>query len=182
MIRGKFVNLRLFTEEDLKIYEQHVNDIAEIGEFWPLALASEKDLKDYWKESGFWGPKSGKILITDKHNKILGNINYFKGIPYVDGFELGYRIFRPEDRGKGYTSEAVRLFCSYLFSARPINRIQACADVNNIGSIKVMEKCGFKKEGTMRKAMFNRGEYRDVVIYSLLRDECPLLEEITQMR
>ena len=57
MIRGNYINLRLFKDEDLKIYEQHVNEIAEIGEFWPLGMASEQDLYQAYKENGFWGSK-----------------------------------------------------------------------------------------------------------------------------
>jgi RimJ/RimL family protein N-acetyltransferase len=34
-----------------------------------------------------------------------------------------------------------------------------------------LEKAGFKKDGTMRKYFFLRGELRDVYVYSILREE-----------
>jgi ribosomal-protein-alanine N-acetyltransferase len=43
--------------------------------------------------------------------------------------------------------------------------------VRNVGSQKVLEKAGFKMEGTIRKAFFLRGYLRDSILYSILRDE-----------
>jgi ribosomal-protein-alanine N-acetyltransferase len=50
-------------------------------------------------------------------------------------------------------------------------RIQACTDVRNAASQKVLEKTSFKKEGTMRKYLFIGGEVRDAYLYSILREE-----------
>jgi len=50
-------------------------------------------------------------------------------------------------------------------------RIQAHIDPRNITSQKVAEKAGFEKEGTIRKSMFIRGEWRDMILYSILREE-----------
>jgi len=75
-------------------------------------------------------------------------------------------------------SEALLLFCAYMFSIRPINRIQVNMMEGNIASERVAIKCGFTYEGTMRKATFNQGEYHNLKLYSLLREECPPLESL----
>jgi RimJ/RimL family protein N-acetyltransferase len=59
----------------------------------------------------------------------------------------------------------------YLFLSRDIVRIQAHTDLRNVASQKVLEKVGFKKEGTIRKNLFVRGEWRDAYLYSILREE-----------
>jgi len=41
----------------------------------------------------------------------------------------------------------------------------------NVASQKVLEKNGFKKEGTIRKSFFAKGEWRDMLLYSILREE-----------
>jgi len=58
-----------------------------------------------------------------------------------------------------------------LFLSKDTMRIQAQTDPGNIASHKVLEKAGFKKEGTLRKSFFMRGELRDCYIYSILREE-----------
>jgi RimJ/RimL family protein N-acetyltransferase len=77
----------------------------------------------------------------------------------------------PNERGKGYCTEAVRIIIDYLFLSRDVVRIQAQTETGNLASQKVLEKAGFKKEGTMRKCDFSRGELRDTHLYSILREE-----------
>jgi RimJ/RimL family protein N-acetyltransferase len=77
----------------------------------------------------------------------------------------------PNERGKGYCSEAVKIMVDYLFLSKDIGRIQAQTDPRNVASQKVLEKAGFKKEGTLRRNFFTRGEWRDAYIYSILREE-----------
>jgi RimJ/RimL family protein N-acetyltransferase len=43
--------------------------------------------------------------------------------------------------------------------------------VRNLASQKVLEKAGFKREGILRKSAFERGEWRDFYVYSILREE-----------
>jgi aminoglycoside 6'-N-acetyltransferase len=79
---------------------------------------------------------------------------------------------KPSERNKGYTTEAVRLLVDYLFSTKKeIERIESVTDVENMPSQRVLEKNGFKREGMLRKRFFNKGQYRNEYMYSLLREE-----------
>ena len=84
--------------------------------------------------------------------------------------EIGYSLV-PNERGKGNGTEAVEIMVDYLFLSKNIMRVQACTDTRNLASQKVLEKAGFKKEGTMRKYLFVRGQLRDACLYSVLREE-----------
>ena len=84
--------------------------------------------------------------------------------------EIAYGL-NPNERGKGYGTEAVQLVVDYLFLSKDLARIQAIADVRNKASQRVLEKAGFQREGTIRKSIFNRGELRDYYLYSILREE-----------
>jgi aminoglycoside 6'-N-acetyltransferase len=60
----------------------------------------------------------------------------------------------------------------YLFLTREIIRIQAVINKKDTASRRVLEKSGFKKEGTLRKALWNaEGKLADGNIYSILREE-----------
>lgn len=43
--------------------------------------------------------------------------------------------------------------------------------IENIGSARVMEKCGMKYEGILREHMYAKGHYDDLKMYSILRKE-----------
>jgi RimJ/RimL family protein N-acetyltransferase len=84
--------------------------------------------------------------------------------------EIGYGMI-PNERGKGYCTEAVKIAVDYLFLSKPIVRIQAHTNVRNVASQRVLEKAGFEKEGIVRKRIFVRGEWKDEFLYSILREE-----------
>ncbi|MDF2592123.1 MAG: rimL [Clostridia bacterium] len=178
MIHGKLINLRAVKQSDLDELIVLQSDVVERGEFLNPNIVNEVLFKKNYQETGFMNEEFGRLLITDKNGKLLGDIAYFKGVGYLPGYEIGYNMFKREDRGKGYTSEALKLFAAYLFEVKTIHRLEVHADKDNIGSRRVAEKSGFTFEGIKRQAVFSRGKYCDLAIYSLLRDECPSFTEM----
>jgi [ribosomal protein S5]-alanine N-acetyltransferase len=180
MLQGKKINLRLMKMEDLEQYVDNYNNLAERGYYYPQNLLSIEKYKRDMAENNCWSNDWGNLQIVTKDNKILGTIAFFKPSDYQTGLEIGYKIDKKENRGKGYGSEALLLFSAYLFALKPINRIEINAAKDNIASYRIAEKCGFQYEGTMRKAVFFSGEEHDLVKYSLLKAECPLLKDLIQ--
>lgn len=82
--------------------------------------------------------------------------------------ELGY-VLNKNYWSKGYMTEACKEFIKYLFEKKNIHRIEAMADVRNIASQKVMEKCLMTYEGTLRELFFRKGQYVSFKIYSILQ-------------
>jgi [ribosomal protein S5]-alanine N-acetyltransferase len=178
MIQGKLINLRVVKQSDLEEIISLHSDTLERGEFLNPNMINEVLYRKRYQETGFWNEEFGSLIITDKSGRLVGEISYFKGVHYMPGFEIGYNIFRREDRGKGYTSEALKLFSAYLFEIKNIHRLEIHADNGNIGSRKVAEKCGFTYEGMKRQAVHTRGIYSDLAIYSMLQHECPSFTEM----
>jgi [ribosomal protein S5]-alanine N-acetyltransferase len=178
MIKGKAINLRTVRQDDLEEILLLINDLSNTGLYWNVILKSEPLFKKRYQETGFWNDEFGTMIITDKNDRLIGDITYFKGVWYLPGYEVGYRIFKEEDRGKGYTTEALKIFVAYLFELKPINRIEIQLSKDNIPSRRVAEKCGFKYEGLKRQAVFSRGKYHDSELFSLIREECQSLEQV----
>ena len=176
MITGKNIILRTVHPDELDSLYERIHDINEKGPFWHLTIQSAAEFTKEYNQNGFWSMAEGRMLILTKEGLMIGELLYFKGLDYQSGYEVGYELFNKEYSGTGYMSEALLLFCAYMFSVRPINRIQVNVMEGNTGSSKVVEKCGFAYEGTMRQATFHRGEYHNLKLYSLLREECPLLD------
>ncbi len=179
MLRGRRVTLRLICEEDLPLLWRLGNDINAKGSFWPAELYTETELKQKFNEHGLWQDTAGTMLIIDAQtDRLLGELYYFKGLLYQAGLEVGYRLYSPEDRGKGYMTEALRLFVAFLFASQPLPRLQLNVLKGNQGSRIVAERCGFQYEGTLRQAVFHMGTYLDLEMFSLLCSEAPSLEAL----
>jgi len=59
----------------------------------------------------------------------------------------------------------------YGFDVLALNRLWATVWTENIGMRRVNEHCGMQEEGTLRKDVLSHGEYRDRIVYGILRDE-----------
>ena len=167
MFEGKLVNLRIAEKEDLPLLTEWVNKLEVFGEYNPLFQMTRTDF-----EKIFEGPHEEKLFIVEKKDgSKIGFIEHFYVLhPAGRQLEIGYTLI-PNERGKGYCSEAAKIMVDYLFLSKDIERIQAQTDPRNLASHRVLEKLGFKKEGTLRRSFFMRGAWRDAYIYSILREE-----------
>jgi len=170
MITGKLVTLTLVREKHLDELYELTTALDNRGPFVPLTLAAEPRFRAQFKETGFWTDEFGRMLIMHA-GQMVGSIWYHRTAPYSDTLELGFAIFREADRGKGFMTEAVRLFTDYLFATRKVHRIEMRVLEANLGSVHVAKKVGFSKEGCLRGAFFQSGEHKDLHLYSLLRTD-----------
>lgn len=80
---------------------------------------------------------------------------------------LGYSLDQ-EHNGKGYTTEATNLVVNYAFEILKLHRIEAGVMPVNIGSIRVLEKAGFHKEGIAKKNVKINGSWEDHQMLAIL--------------
>ena len=84
--------------------------------------------------------------------------------------EIGYWLAEPFWR-KGITTLALKKFTEYAFNNFSLNRIYANVFEGNDASEKVLLKAGYRKEATLRKAVFKEGKFLDQYIYTILKEE-----------
>jgi RimJ/RimL family protein N-acetyltransferase len=171
MLRGKSITLRPVLETDLEqLYAFHI-DIDNRGDFFPRSILSQPAFRKQFEETGFWSKEDGMLVMVSPTDEILGHIEFFKTVNYLDEYELSYQVYAPEQRGKGVTTEAINLLVRYLFEAKRVNRIRLVIHRDNLASRRLAEKSGFKHEGTARGAWYHKGAHRDVEIYAILHDD-----------
>lgn len=148
----------------MPLLQEWVNNLNIEGEYEPITQETIKDLEKQYDDlkEGQW------FFIEKKDGKKIGYVAHFVSMGKQKA--IGYALL-PEERDKGYGTEAATIMVDYLFLSKNIIRIQAGIRPDNIASQKVLEKVGFKKEGILRKCFFSRGELRDTAIFSILREE-----------
>jgi RimJ/RimL family protein N-acetyltransferase len=91
-------------------------------------------------------------------------------------FEIGYWV-RQDAEGNGFVRETVQLLTRFAFDKLDANRVQVRMDTRNDRSRRVVERLGFVREGTLRRALpAPDGEPADVHVYALLPEEYDALE------
>ncbi len=163
MLEGKNVNLRIVEKQDLPILIEWLNNVDFRGRFDNPKQETMTDLERRYNNT----KDEQWFFIEKKDGTKIGFISHFLS---ADETEIGYNIV-PNERNKGYASEAIRIIVDYLFLSKDIMRIQAIADTENLHSWKAIEKAGFKREGLLRRTCYIRGSWRDDFIYSIIREE-----------
>ena len=169
MLEGKTVNLRIIEKEDFPLLIEWVNKLEYWGEFFSPTQTSRTEIEKNLSEPGQFEFKT--FVIEKKDETTVGWISFFYALnPGWKTLEIGYSLI-PNERRKGYCTEAAQIIVDYLFLSKEAACIQATTHIKNTASQRVLEKTGFRREGIMRKRDFVRGEWTDVALFSILREE-----------
>ena len=116
-------------------------------------------------------PKSYTLAIEDNLSpKFLGLIGLKIGSEKYKRGEVWFKI-HPNYWNMGYGTEALRLLLDFAFDTLELHRIEAGCAVDNIGSIKVLEKCGMKREGRGRQVLPLKSGWSDNFEYAILESD-----------
>ena len=119
-----------------------------------------------------WEEGTGtRWIISQKNgNDFIGEIGFYDYKKDHKKAEIGYKLARRHWR-KGYMSEALVAMLDYMYNNLELNRVQALVDPRNPASFLLLEKHGFQREGVLRDYEFERGDYVDLIMLSILRKE-----------
>lgn len=93
---------------------------------------------------------------------LVDSKNHFAEIEYCIGSKFQCR---------GYATEATKAVIDFGFNEMNLHKVQICTKTINIPSKRVIEKCGFTYEGTLRDYFCMNGEYVGRLYFSILRSE-----------
>jgi RimJ/RimL family protein N-acetyltransferase len=128
-----------------------------------------------WLADGVHAPRragSGvHLMMLDRATgKVVGSISLFHADWEVRSAEIGYGV-SVDVRGKGYATEALAAVSRWALSSGGIQRAWLTANTDNLPSVRVAEKAGFTREGTLRRAALEDDGLHDQALFSLLDDE-----------
>jgi len=108
-------------------------------------------------------------ICEKKSDKLIGYIGFWS-IDYTHfRTEIGYSLHQDYHR-KGYLTEALNTLTHFTFNQLGIHSVLADADVKNVATIKLLEKCGFKKEAHFKESFYFDGKFLDSAIYCKVKN------------
>mgnify|MGYP004512002771 CR=1 FL=1 len=167
--------LRKFTINDAKDMYNNYGSDSKVSKY--LAWNTHQSIKDsilyikgvlkqYKSDSTYcWG------VFLKPDNVLIGAISVIDLDVKNQTAEIGY-CYGSKWWGNGYATESFKRVIQFLFDEVSVETIYADHCLSNLASGKVMEKCGLKKEGILRKRMYDKeGILNDLVSYSILKGE-----------
>lgn len=113
-----------------------------------------------------------QFVVEDRESTIVGDIGVNFESPLPRQVEIGYSL-HPDHWGRGYASEALAALLDHLFASRDLHRAIAITGAENHRSRTLLERLGFRHEGTMIQSWWERDEERwsDEVAYAVINSE-----------
>lgn len=164
------VRLRTVTEIDLPDYVRWLNDpevtAFTLREFPGLTLEAERE----WFARKTAPDSQDRPFAIEVDGRLIGQCELHveeSGLTAFYGIVIGDKTAWSRGYGTAATREALRIG----FEEMGLQRIWLNVGSHNPRGIRCYEKVGFRREGVMRRARLKRGQWIDVVVMAMLRDE-----------
>ncbi|MFZ2509047.1 MAG: GNAT family N-acetyltransferase [Steroidobacteraceae bacterium] len=152
------------------------------------AIFSDPEVMRYWSTLPMSDIAQARRLIADIHDgfrtqrlfqwgvarleddRIVGTCTLFAINQSQGRAEIGYALGRGF-WGRGYMNEALTALLDFAFGSLSMRRLEADVDPRNTGSLRALERLGFRREGLLRERWRVNGESQDSVVLGLLGDD-----------
>ena len=111
------------------------------------------------------------LVFRESDDAMIGGVtlaNVRRGI--VQAGTIGYWVGEPFAH-RGYMTHALRALLPTLFGEINLHRVEAACIPTNAASVRVLEKCGFTREGLARRYLCINGAWQDHLLFGLLNDD-----------
>jgi ribosomal-protein-alanine N-acetyltransferase len=113
------------------------------------------------------------LVFRSSDNALVGGLtvaNIRRGVAQAGS--LGYWIGKKFAR-QGLMTAAVRVLIPLAFDSLRLHRLEAACIPNNVASVRLLEKTGFRREGYAREYLCINGVWADHLLFARLRDDTP---------
>ena len=166
------VYLRAFEPDDYKISIEWRRD----PQIWSMLggtryyVSSAYEKK--WIEDTITQTKDIKHAICLIENDLyIGNV-YITDINYINRTCRSHVLIGNKDYwGNGYAGEALRQLLEFVFKERGMNRVEALVLEDNIQSIKMLKRIGYRQDGILRQSVYKNGGFKNQIVLSILASD-----------
>lgn len=162
----ELVTLRPIEEGDLNVWYSYLS-IPSVVEHTSWNLESAQELSMYvWHREAFTPSTLLRFAIALRTtNELVGTAGFHTVSPQNRSAELAYDL-SPSVWGKGIATSIANALVSWAHQHVGVLRVQSTVLESNGRSAKVLERCGFEREGLLRSYRIVRGEPGDFIMYA----------------
>lgn len=166
---AQWAELRETNRDFLQPFEPTWFEGATSQNFFERRLSRQK--LDWQNDRGY------AFFIFTHDNRLIGGLNLNHVCRGAAQYAtLGYWLGE-DAQGQGYMQEALELVMEFAANALGLHRLQAAVMPHNERSFKLLERCGFKREGFAEAYVSINGEWADHYLYGRTLDALQILPE-----
>jgi [ribosomal protein S5]-alanine N-acetyltransferase len=168
------LRLRPFDESDFEAVHSYARE-PQVCRFQSWGPNSEEDTRAFLARA--------VACATDEHSRdfefavverqsecVIGGCGLHPRRVELWEYEIGWTL-NPEFWRRGFGSEAARAVVEFAFRDLSAHRLYALIDPENTASIQLAERLGFHREGHQRQDRLVRGDWRDSLVFGLIKSD-----------
>lgn len=178
LLEGETCYLRILNEDDAVIFTDVLSKNREYwsvfeprqeARFFTVATQREKIRESLYQMRDRREYNFG--IFDSLTGELIGHVSLYsiKRLPFSSGF-IGYSIDERQT-GRGIGTEAVKLVTKFAFEKVALHRVEAYVSPRNTGSVIVLERSGYLREGLLRQLLYINGVWEDHYMYSILEED-----------
>ncbi|MGH3858430.1 GNAT family N-acetyltransferase [Actinokineospora sp.] len=166
---GNLVSLRRITDPDYELLVSWLDGTAGVYANGGSPFCTAAELKEQTEAGG-----STYLMVVTPEGERVGAVSW-RTLSYIGNYSVGLVIGDPAAWTKGYGAAAWGLLLKHLFHTLNAHRVEVTTGVYNRETMKIVARGILTLEGILRDYAFIDGEYHDIVVCSLLREEYDVL-------
>ncbi len=161
------ITLRPLEPEDIDILYRWENDMS----IWEVSNTktpfSKHILAQYILESAkdIYESKQLRLMIQNENMEVVGAVDLFDFEPYHLRAGVGVLIHKTTDKNKGYASDALQAMWNYAYEILGLKQLYANITSDNVISLRLFEKAGFKKVGVKTDWIRTPSGWKDEILF-----------------
>ncbi len=171
MIHGKKVQIRLLEASDLEQIAKWRNQ-SRVAKWFFNAMPFALSEQERWYQGYLNDPAQRMFIVENLEGGPIGTLALVNIDQRNQSAELGRIVIGEDDYlGNGFCGDAIRALLRFSFNEMNLNRVYAEVLGDNDTALALYERCGFKREGIKRNAIFKAGMFQNISIVAVLREE-----------
>ena len=170
-IEGKQIYLRAMEPEDMEMCRDMINDkeVSRMVVGWSFPVSKQEQM-DWYNRVVASTNKRFTVCMKDNNEPVgivtLTNIDLVNRSAFH-----GIKLHPSCPKGRGVGTDAVMTLMEYAFNQINLNRLDGEWLLYNTASKRLYEKCGWREEGIKKQAIYRDGEYHDLAIAGVLKED-----------
>lgn len=166
------IRLRALEPEDLEFLYRWEND----SELWEvgstLAPFSRYVLREYiaGSDRSIYETRQLRLMIElRERGEVIGIVDLFDLDPHANRAACGI-LLDAAFQGRGFAHRAMSLLMNYAFGRLALHQLYAHIPVCNLPSLRLFERCGFKKAGHLQDWIRTEKGFEDALLFQKVKE------------
>lgn len=171
MLRAEAIKLRFFEPRDIDLIAPLRSSAEAYDYFYEYDPYSREHQLQWWQNASLKQNEKNFVIAATDSDEAVGTIALVDIDMRNRKAEIGRIMIDGAHRSKGYGRVALALLAEYAFGHLNLRKLYLEVFSSNTKALALYEQAGFLKEGELKSHIYKNGDYRDITVMALFKED-----------